>query len=64
MSELLHIKKFGNYVLGEIVETKNIQDRTFHILKIKKIYSGEDYHINQKLSISENEIKYYKKEYI
>jgi len=62
MAEMVHVKKFGNYYLGEIVKTKTFQDRKFYTLKVKKIYSGEDYYIDQTLSISEHELKYYKTE--
>lgn len=62
MAEFVHVRKFGNYVLAEIIEDKTVNDRTIHTLKIKKIYSGDTYEIGQNLSISEHELKYYRKD--
>lgn len=62
MAEFVHVKKFGNYVLGEIIKSGDLQGRQIYTLIIKKIFNGDSYKIGQILSISEHELKYYKTE--
>jgi len=56
----VNVKKFGNNVIAEIVNKENKQDRNFYTLIIKKIITGDTYKIGQNLTISEDELKYYK----
>lgn len=60
MLQSVNVKKFGNNVIAEIVNKENKQDRNFYTLIIKKIITGDTYKIGQNLTISEDELKYYK----